>query len=168
MIVGLVSDTHGRFNAALPRLLRGCDLILHAGDVGGHDVLHQLSMLAPVKAVRGNTDVGERAEGLEDVLRLQLDDLTVVLLHEVSDPVRFRSTQTRGVDLVVYGHSHSPAVQQCGGTLFVNPGSAGPRRFDLPRCAGLMKVEGRHVEVDVFDLDRPDLPRLRAGLAFDL
>lgn len=165
MRLGLVSDTHGRFDAALPRLLEGSDLILHAGDVCGHEILHQLSSIAPVKAVRGNNDVGPFGVGLEETLLLHLGGLRAFLVHELLKPERplpavRAALAAQRPQLVVYGHSHQPAVRELGGILFVNPGSAGPRRFRLPRCAGTLELDGARVRVEVRDLDRPDLPLL--------
>jgi putative phosphoesterase len=167
MIVGLVSDTHGRFDSALPRIFRGCDLIVHAGDVVGPEILHQLAALAPVKAVRGNCDVGELGAGLTETLVLRFGDWRALVVHDLGKPehpsrgVRDAIAEA-GARLVIHGHSHQPAAQVIDRVFYVNPGSAGPRRFRLPRCAGILVVEGKEARVELFDLDLPELPRLFA------
>jgi putative phosphoesterase len=166
MRVGLVSDTHGRFEPGLRELFSGCDLVLHAGDVVGRDVLALLAAIAPLTAVRGNNDVGELGVGLADEAVVVLGGLRALVIHELGRPDR-PVPQARELialarpQLVVYGHSHRPAISLEGGILYVNPGSAGPRRFRLPRTAGLLTVEGRRARVELFDLDQPGLPAFR-------
>lgn len=167
MRVGLVSDTHGRFDPALPRLLDGCDLIVHAGDVVGREILHQLSAIAPVEAVRGNVDVGELGQGLQETLALRFGELPALVVHDVGKPDRPYREVLDALDaaharIVIHGHSHVPAVKRVGDRLYVNPGSAGPKRFKLPRAAGWMEVEGRGVRVELFDLESKALTRLFA------
>jgi len=172
MHVGLVSDTHGRFDPALPRILAGCELILHAGDVAGLEILHQLSAIAPVQAVRGNVDVGELGAGLEEQRIMRLGELTALLVHDVGSPERphaqvCAAIEAEGVRLVVYGHSHVPDARRVGEVLFVNPGSAGPRRFDLPRSAAVLTIAERQVQVQFLDLQAGGEP-LRSLTKFDL
>lgn len=160
MRVGLVSDTHGRFDPLLPRILAGCDRIVHAGDVVGLEILRQLEELAPVIAVRGNNDVGAEGAGLRDVMTVQLEGLKAMVIHELGKPrkptPRARAALERASpDVVIFGHSHQPLVQALEGRLFVNPGSAGPRRFSLPRAAGVAVVHDRSVRVELFSLERP-------------
>ena len=158
MRVGLVSDTHGRFDEALPLLLEGCELIVHAGDVVGQEILHQLAAIAPVKAVRGNVDVGELGVGLQDQLVLRLGELRALVVHDLGKPekphphLRTAIAAAR-VELVLYGHSHVPGAHLVAGVLFVNPGSAGPKRLKLPRAVGRMDLEGRRVRVELLDLE---------------
>jgi hypothetical protein len=165
MRIGLLSDTHGRFDPALPRLFARCDRILHAGDVVGPEILHQLAALAPLTAVRGNNDVGAFGSGLEEVAVLRLEELKALVVHQIGRPDRMldRASATvadEGADLVVFGHSHEPHVSLQAGRLFVNPGSAGPRRFKLPRVAGLALIERRRVRVELYDLDSKGLTLL--------
>ncbi len=173
MRVGLISDTHGFFEPALTTLFAGCERIVHAGDVVGRDVLLLLSTLAPVTAVRGNNDVGEDAEGLPEEARLRLEGLEVLVLHQLGKPERPLAQartligQTR-TDLVVYGHSHVPAAQALDGRLYVNPGSAGKRRFKLPRTAAILTVKGRRARVEVHDLESPALVLLREPFEVEL
>ena len=157
MLVGLVSDSHGLADPLLPALLAGCDLILHAGDVVRPAVLEALSVVAPVRAVRGNNDLAPGLGELPDHRLVTLDGLAAYLVHDVGSPGRphasiGRALRRLGPALVIHGHSHRPGTALVGGHLFVNPGSAGPRRFALPRSAGLLRVEGRAVEVTLFDL----------------
>jgi len=156
MRVGLVSDSHGLFDPKLEILFAGCDLILHAGDVTRPAVLESLRRIAPVRAVRGNNDLGPLAE-LPETLRVSLGDLQALLLHELGRPASPSRAARRALarapcHLVVYGHSHQAAVERLDGVLYVNPGSAGPRRFRLPRTAGVLAVSGRRASVSLFDL----------------
>jgi uncharacterized protein len=157
---GLVADTHGLVDPNLERLFWGCDLVLHAGDVGKESVLASLRAVAPVWAVRGNVDEPGPLEGLPDVLRVDLGGLTALLVHDLGPPGAPRPAAARAIarhrsEIVVHGHSHRPGHALVGGVLFVNPGSAGPRRFSLPRTAGVLAVEGRSIRLDLFDLAGP-------------
>ena len=166
MKIGVISDTHGYVDPQLAEVLAGVDAILHAGDVAGPEILHQLAAIAPVKAVRGNVDRGELGAGLEESLLLRLGSLRALLVHDLGTPARPHAPLAariarEGVRLVVHGHSHLPAVELRGGVLFVNPGSAGPRRFRLPRSAGRMEVDGGRVRVELLDLEAGGAPLAR-------
>jgi uncharacterized protein len=160
--VGLVSDTHGLFEPRLEELFRDCDLILHAGDVVKPEVLSALSRLAPVRAVRGNADEGTPLESLPVMAELELGPLRGLLVHEIGSPGKLaaplrRELSRRPVKLVVHGHSHRPGVTFLDGRWFVNPGSAGPRRFSLPRAAGVLEVMEEGALVRLLDLEDPAL-----------
>jgi putative phosphoesterase len=148
--VGLISDTHGLLRPEAKEFLRGSDLIVHGGDIGHAGILEELSTLAPVKAVRGNNDRGAWAEGLPESLRLQVDAVTIHVIHDLAqldiDP------DAAGVRVVVSGHSHKPRCEERDGVLYVNPGSAGPRRFKLPIALGELSVRGRSVSVRIVEL----------------
>lgn len=148
--IGLISDTHGLLRPAALAALAGSDAIIHAGDVGDPDVLMALSRLAPVTAVRGNVDRGRWAEALPDTAVLQAGAAAVWILHDLAlldlDPA------AAGFAAVVFGHSHQPGVARRDGVLFVNPGSAGPRRFSLPVSAGRLRIDGTRVEAELIDL----------------
>jgi len=137
--IGLISDTHGLLRPEALAYLRGSDHIVHAGDICDARVLEELAAIAPVTAVRGNNDWGAWAERLREEERITLGGITIHAIHDVGqlriDP------RAEGVDVVVYGHSHKPQVDRRDGVLFVNPGSAGPRRFTLPIAAGELMVE---------------------------
>ena len=173
MRAGLVSDTHGLFEPRLVELFRGCDLLLHAGDVVGPAVLRDLARLAPLHAVRGNNDVGPEYDGLPEIAWVELGALTAIVVHEIGARARLapplrRALARRPAQIVVHGHSHRPGAAVEGGLLFVNPGSAGRRRFSLPRAAGLLDVEGRRATVRLFDVASPRLPLLAAPLEVEL
>ncbi len=126
MRIGLISDTHGLLRPEALSALAGADLILHAGDVGHPDILDELEKVAPVRAVRGNVDVEAWARRLPSLRDVDAGGHRVHLLHNVG------ALRGSNYDVVVYGHSHQPSVDTRDGVLFVNPGSAGPRRFRLP------------------------------------
>ena len=139
--VGVVSDTHGLLRPEAVEALAGCDVILHAGDVGDPQILQELVTIAPVFAVRGNVDHGAWADALPTTEVIEVAGVRFYMLHILEeldvDP------KAAGVDVVVFGHSHEPLAEERDGVLFLNPGSAGPRRFDLPvTLARLMIREG--------------------------
>ncbi len=148
--VGVVSDTHGLVRPELIACLRGVDLILHAGDVGKRDVLETLSTVAPVHAVRGNVDRDVWAEDLPPSRVVEIGGLRFFILHNIhlgsADPER------EGFDVVVSGHSHSPSITRRGRVLYVNPGSAGPRRFHLPVSMARIVVRDRVPEAELIPL----------------
>jgi hypothetical protein len=170
--IGLVSDTHGLLDPALPPLLEGCDLILHAGDVDAEPVLAGLARIAPVRAARGNNDHGPFGASLPESFRVELEGVRALVIHEAradapATALR-RSLARRPADLVIHGHSHRPGSAWRGPTLFVNPGSAGPRRFSLPRTASVLVVAERRLEVRWYEL-APEGARERAEpLSVDL
>jgi putative phosphoesterase len=137
MRVGLISDTHGLLRPEALAALRGCDLLLHAGDVGDPAVLTALAQVAPLHAVRGNVDRWPGAEALPDHLDLELGAVRVHLLHDHAT-----LPPNTAADVVVCGHSHRPGVERIDGRLVVNPGSAGPRRFSLPVSVGFLDLSG--------------------------
>ena len=151
MRIGLISDTHGLLRPQALDFLRGSDHIVHAGDIVGADVLAQLAALAPVTAVRGNNDHGAWAEALPETATVVLGGVTVHILHDLNelaiDPA------SRGVRVVVTGHTHKPACAERAGVLYVNPGSAGRRRFSLPVSAGELLVDAGRVTAQLVALD---------------
>lgn len=173
MLVGLVSDSHGLADPALPGLLSGCDLVLHAGDAVTAAALAALRAIAPVKAVRGNNDVAPVVGDLPEVRLVTLGELTAYLVHDVGSPGRPHPSVGRALRrlrpaLVIHGHSHRPGTALVDGVLFVNPGSAGPRRFSLPRTAGRLTVAGRRVRVELFELAEAGPALLGAPLELEL
>jgi hypothetical protein len=137
--IGLVSDTHNLLRPEVLAWLRGSDHILHAGDICGEAVLAELARIAPLTAVRGNNDKGPWAERLRERELVQLGGASILVLHDLAD-LR-RAPDAGGAGTVVTGHSHKPRVEERDGVLYVNPGSAGPRRFSLPISAGELIVE---------------------------
>jgi len=164
MRIGALADTHGYADPRLPDLFRGCSLLLHAGDVGSAAVLEVLQAIAPLRAVRGNNDLGPFGESLPQAVREPLGALEAVVLHELWAPGRLSPTARHALQcpapIVLFGHSHRASAQRSEGTLFLNPGSAGKKRFSLPRSAALLTVEGRSVTFAVHDLDGERLPLL--------
>ena len=159
--VGVISDTHGVVRPEAMKALRGVDVIVHAGDVGGSHVLNELGELAPVLAVRGNVDLEPWARGLPDRRRLDLGGAPVLLLHDRAavgpDPAG------KGIRVVVFGHSHRPLAEQQGSVLWFNPGSAGPRRFQLPVSLGLLEIEDGRVSHRLVSLAPPAHGRAQSG-----
>jgi len=129
-IIGLISDTHGLLRPEAVRALAGCELIVHAGDVGEPEILEHLQAVAPVVAVRGNIDKGEWASRLQLTAAVEGKSAWIYVIHDVHeldiDPA------AAGFAIVVSGHSHKASRQERSGVLYLNPGSAGPRRFRLP------------------------------------
>ena len=149
--VGLISDTHGLLRPEAANFLRGADLILHAGDVCERRVLDELASIAPTTAVRGNNDRGPWADALAEEELVQVGGALVCVVHDLAtlsiDP------GAAGVRVVVHGHSHSPLVEERGGVLFVNPGSAGPRRFKLPISVGELMIDGSETSARIRRVD---------------
>jgi hypothetical protein len=129
-ILGLISDTHGLLRPEAVRALSGSDLIIHAGDVGGPEILDALRAVAPVTAVRGNVDTGPWASALPATAVAEIGGAIIYVLHDVNE--LDLNPAAAGFGVVVSGHSHQPRSEERGGVLFVNPGSAGRRRFKLP------------------------------------
>lgn len=139
LTVGLIADTHGLLRPEALQALQGVQHIIHAGDIGAPWILDRLRTLAPVSAVRGNNDKDTWARNLADVQVVELDGTLVYTLHDVND--LNLDPGAAGFSVVVAGHSHRPSVVQRDGVLFVNPGSAGPRRFRLPITVGFLKID---------------------------
>jgi uncharacterized protein len=143
MRVGVVSDTHGLLRPEVPALLAGCDAILHAGDVGGAEVLARLGEVAPVTAVRGNVDVEGATARLPESAEGDLDGLAYRMAHLREDALAALSGP--GADrfrLVVFGHSHRPEICWHGDCLLLNPGACGRRRFSLPLTLARLTIDG--------------------------
>jgi putative phosphoesterase len=157
-IVGLISDTHGLLREEAVEALRGSDLIIHAGDVGDAKILEDLRVLAPVVAIRGNVDLEPWADALPVTAVAETGAVSIYVLHDLNrldlDPA------VAGFQIVVSGHSHKPAQAARNGVLFINPGSAGPRRFQLPVTVARLDFS-RHPEwkVDFVDLSKGKLSK---------
>lgn len=158
MRVGLVSDTHGRFDERLTELLAGVDLILHGGDVMGAHVIERLAAIAPTFAVRGNNDRDAFGATLPEVRVESLGGARTLVIHELGKPERLLPAARRAIEqaapaIVVYGHSHKPWIELRGGRLYVNPGAAGPKRFRLPRSIGLLELRANRGRLELLDLE---------------
>ncbi|MDE3103540.1 MAG: metallophosphoesterase family protein [Acidobacteriota bacterium] len=153
MRLGVISDTHGLLRPEALAALRGVDHLLHAGDVGDPEILYTLATLAPVTAVRGNIDVAGPCANLPATEMIELDGHTVYMLHirEELDLL----PEAAGVQLLVYGHSHRPALESRNGVLYLNPGSAGPRRFQLPVTVALVDLTADGIRARIVPLLTP-------------
>jgi putative phosphoesterase len=148
--VGVISDTHGLLRPEAVAALRGSDLILHAGDVGNPQVLERLRNIAPTVAVRGNVDTAEWANALPMTEVVEVGKLHLYMLHDLValdlDP------QAAGFAAVISGHTHQPSADMRGGVLYLNPGSAGPRRFTLPIAVAHLDLDGTRISHRIVDL----------------
>ncbi|HEY6215253.1 MAG TPA: metallophosphoesterase family protein [Pyrinomonadaceae bacterium] len=148
-LIGVISDTHGLVRPQAIEALEGVDMILHAGDVGNQEVLDTLNEIAPVVAVRGNNDKGEWAESLPDWEVVEVGNVSIYMLHDVKE---IDISPAGSFQVVVSGHSHKPAIEERRGVLYVNPGSAGPRRFTLPVSVAHLRVVGEKVKANIIEL----------------
>ncbi|WP_390341983.1 metallophosphoesterase family protein [Variovorax boronicumulans] len=148
--VGLISDTHGLLRPQAVAALQGCDFIVHGGDIGDAGILDALAAIAPLTVVRGNNDREAWAEAIPETAFLKVGDVHVYAIHDLSqidiDPAG------AGVRVVISGHSHQPKVEERGGVLYVNPGSAGPRRFKQPIAVAELIVDGDTVSARIVEL----------------
>lgn len=144
-MIGIISDTHGLVRPEIFQAFRGCELILHAGDIGKLEVIEQLKTIAPVKAVRGNVDRDPWAKGLPLTRVVKYKNRFLYLLHNPNDIDL--EPRVVGLHVIISGHSHKPMEKWHDGILYLNPGSAGPKRFSLPVCAAILEIteEGFHV-----------------------
>lgn len=149
-IIGIISDTHGLLRPEAARALKGSDLILHAGDIDEPEVLRSLIAIAPVAAVRGNCDRGPWADALPLAETLEFGGFLFHMLHDLSqldlDP------RTAGIHVIISGHSHIPVITRKNRILYLNPGSAGPRRFSLPVTLARITVQGRGLSPEIISL----------------
>ena len=151
MLIGVISDTHGLMRPEALAALRGSDLIVHAGDVGSADIIEQLNTIAPTYAVRGNVDTQSWAQALPDTRIVEAAALRLYILHvraELAlDPV------SAGYAAVIFGHSHQPSVETRNGVLWLNPGSAGPRRFKLPVTIARLRITAGKLDPEIVQLE---------------
>ncbi|TVT68750.1 MAG: metallophosphoesterase family protein [Pseudomonas sp.] len=150
MRIGLISDTHGLLRPEALAALQGCAQIIHAGDIGKPQVLDGLCAIAPLEAIRGNIDTAEWARELPERLDLRIGGLSLHVLHDLRqldiDPL------AAGIDVVIAGHSHKPKVERRDSVLYINPGSAGPRRFSLPISLALLELNDGDAQVELISL----------------
>ena len=156
--LGVISDTHGLVRPEALAALKGVERIVHAGDIGSPDVLSQLGRVAPVVAVRGNNDRDAWAASIPETEVVEIGGVSLYVLHDLHeldlDP------RAAGFAAVIAGHSHQPRMDERDGVLYLNPGSAGPRRFKLPISLARLTVTGPRVRAELVTLE---IPRLRAG-----
>ena len=149
-IVGVISDTHGLLRPEALSALHGSDILIHAGDVGDADILPRLRTIAPVFAVRGNVDAGPWAEALPETEVVEAGEVSIYVLHDVAQLDLVPAAA--GFAAVIYGHSHQPSIRYEFGVLFLNPGSAGPRRFRLPIAVARTVVAGRELRPEIVEI----------------
>lgn len=152
MILGLISDTHGLLRESALRAMSGADSIVHAGDVGKSTILDALRKIAPVIAVRGNIDVGDWAAALPAAAETVVDKARIYVLHDLND-LKIDPAAS-GISIVVSGHSHKPLQKVSNGVLYVNPGSAGPHRFQLPITVARLDLGRVPWTVEFIDVSR--------------
>jgi uncharacterized protein len=149
-VIGLISDTHGLIRPQALEALQGVALIIHAGDIGKPEVIAALKAIAPVLAIKGNNDIGAWAKPLPDTKLVKSGNTRLFVIHNLReldcDPA------ARGYQVVLSGHSHKPSVSTRDGVLFVNPGSAGPKRFKLPVAVGKLFIQNKQVNAEIIEL----------------
>lgn len=149
--IGLISDTHGLLRPQACDFLQGSHHIIHAGDIGSPAVLQELAVIAQVTAVRGNNDMEEWAEPLLETEWLQFGEVNIYVLHDLSE--LDIEPKTTGISVVISGHSHKPSIEEREGVLYINPGSAGPRRFKLPIAVAELIIDGESVSPRIMYLE---------------
>ena len=151
MRVGVISDTHGLLRPEALSALQGAEHILHAGDVGDPAILDALRAIAPVTAIRGNIDEGGPCGHLPPTELIDLNGRSIYMLHDVKK--LDLNPEAAGISAVIFGHSHKPLVEQRRGVLFLNPGSAGPRRFELPVTIAWLRIDAKGVSAEIIPLE---------------
>jgi hypothetical protein len=150
MLLGLISDTHGLLRPEAIAALQGVDQILHAGDIGAPQILAALAKLAPVTAVRGNIDAQPWSRSLPETELFEAEGTTIYMLH---DRARLDlKPEAAGIAAVIYGHSHQPKIEEKNGVLYINPGSAGPGRFNLPASVGKLEIKKGKLTAELIEL----------------
>lgn len=150
MRVGVVSDTHNLLRPQVLERLAGCERILHAGDVGDLEILERLRRVAPVEAIRGNTDTGATAAQLPEILEGDLGGLPFRMVHRREDIDRTWPSRSR---LLVFGHSHRPELEWRGNCLLLNPGACGQRRFHLPLTLAILTVADNRIVPEILSVE---------------
>ena len=147
--IGIISDTHGPLRPEAEQRLAGVEHIVHAGDIGRPDIVDALRRIAPVTAIRGNVDSGEWAREYPDTTIVRLAGKSIYVLHDLKT---LQVDPCAGIDVIVSGHSHVPKVDTVGGVLYLNPGSAGRRRFNLPITLATLEVTPEGMRPEIHDL----------------
>ncbi len=151
IVIGVISDTHGLMRPEALAALQGSESILHAGDIGGAEILEQLKAIAPVVAVRGNVDKGAWSQALPETEVFEAGGVSVYILHDLTQ--LDLEPEAAGFQVVISGHSHVAKCESRNGVLFFNPGSAGPRRFKLPVSVGKLTLENGHARAEIAELN---------------
>jgi putative phosphoesterase len=148
--IGIISDTHGLLRPEAERRLAGVDHIVHAGDIGRPEIVDALRRIAPVTAIRGNVDSGDWAREYVDTKVVNLAAKSIYILHDLKT---LHIDARAGIDVIVSGHSHVPKIERIDGILYINPGSAGPRRFRLPITLAILEVTAEGMRPEIHDLE---------------
>lgn len=149
-LIGVIADTHNLLRPEAVEILKNTDLIVHAGDVCRSNILEELRKFAPVVAVKGNNDKGAWAETLPVYKMIEIDEIFIYVIHDVKELSVFPAPP--GIKVLISGHSHKPSIKQDGEVLYLNPGSAGPKRFNLPISAALLKITGKRIEAEIISI----------------
>ena len=153
MQIGVISDTHGLVRPEVFDAFRGVELILHAGDIGSAEVLQALRAIAPVVAVRGNNDTADWAKSLPESVKTTALGQRIHILHDLKE-ISVDPRSSPDFDIVISGHSHKPMIERRDGVLYINPGSAGPRRFKLPVTVARLAIQGNKAMAKLIELIR--------------
>ena len=150
-VIGILSDTHGRLREAVLKKLALCELIIHAGDIGNVTILDQLRSMGKVIAVNGNVDHGLWSASLKESEYVDFYGKTILVIHNIND-LKMNPT-SENVDVVIYGHSHRASKDYKNGVLYVNPGSAGPRRFSLPVSIAYLRLVDQQIIPEIIPIE---------------
>jgi putative phosphoesterase len=156
IVIGIISDTHGQLRPEAVAALRGSAHIIHAGDIGAPEIVDQLAVIAPVTAIRGNVDQSGWAHNLPQTEVVEVDGVSIYVLHDLAQ--LDLKPEASGFTAVVSGHSHVPKQETRAGVLYLNPGSAGPRRFNLPVSVGKLIIEDGKVRAEIIPLHLKPVP----------
>ena len=149
-IIGVISDTHNLLRAEAVAALENVDLIIHAGDVCQQDILDELGKIAPVVAVKGNNDKGSWSDDLQVCKSFETNGVLIYIIHDIKDLKLYPAPPE--TKLIVYGHSHKPSITERDGVIYLNPGSAGRKRFSLPISVALLKISGSKIKTEIISL----------------
>ena len=149
-IIGVISDTHGLLRPEVKDIFNNAGLIIHAGDIGGMDIIKELEEIAPVIAVRGNIDTGEELEKLPGIQKLKMKKHNFTVIHNISN---LKEGFIRESNIIIFGHSHKPLIEKKDETIFFNPGSAGKKRFSLPVSVGLLYLVKDKIKPEIYYFD---------------
>jgi uncharacterized protein len=147
-LLGIISDTHGMFRSEIKNIFKGVDYIIHAGDIGGIQIIHELEKIAPVLAVTGNTDDLQTRQQYPETAVFETPDVRLFIIHNIS-MVDF-DLKTAGFDGIIFGHTHQAEIKKTKEIIYLNPGSAGLRRFKLEISVALLKIKGKHMSPEIY------------------
>ena len=149
-LIGIISDTHGLLRPEAENHLVGSDLIFHAGDIGNVEIIRKLKTIAPVEAIRGNIDKEKWADEFPETLEVEIGNKKIFMIHNKKDLDFYPEDEK--FDVIISGHSHKPLIKKASGILYLNPGSAGKRRFSLPISIAKLQIVGDKLSADIIEL----------------